>query len=177
MATSINAESVTLQSPTNMEILVDLNLFSMHIAEIDNDVKKFLNTSQSTISHKVGMDSEDPLAPCSPNLVHPIIPAVQVSTSCLTDTQTKHMLDSEHLHINGPKIVLEPAKGTWKRIGPLKPVLDTKTTTLPSTGPKRKTEDISTMHDSSFDKKQKLDEEGKSLGKIMANNLGPVVAA
>lgn len=87
------------------------------------------------------------------------------------------MLDSEHLHINGPKIVLEPAKGTWKRIGPLKPVLDTKTTTLPSTGPKRKTEDISTMHDSSFDKKQKLDEEGKRLGKIMANNLGPVVAA
>ncbi|KAK7853822.1 hypothetical protein CFP56_034518 [Quercus suber] len=176
MAIPSNPESVTLHSPTNMEILANLNLFNVHITEIDNDLKNFPNTSQSTTPLKAGTDSADPLAPCSPNLVHPIIPVVHVSTPCLTDTQTKHVLNPEHVHSSGPKNVLNPAQGTWKRIRPPKLVLDTKPTTLLSTGPKRKTEDMSTMHDSSLDKKQKLDEEAKSLGKIMADNLGSAVA-
>ena len=33
------------------------------------------------------------------------------------------------------------------------------------------------MHDSSLDKKLKLDEEARSLGKIMVDNLGSAVAA
>lgn len=177
MAIPTNLESVTLHFPSNTEILVDSNLFNAYITEIDNDLKKFPNTSQSTTPLKAGTDFEDPFAPCSPNLVHPIIPTVNVSTSCLTDTHTKHVLNSKRVHTKGPKNVLDPAQGTWKRIGPPKPVFDTKPTTLLSTGPKRKTEDISIMHDSSLDKKLKLDEEARSLGNIMEDNLGSMVAA
>nr|POE84004.1 hypothetical protein CFP56_54795 [Quercus suber] len=109
MAIPTNPESVTLHSPTNLENLADSNLFNVHITEIDNDLKNFPNTSQSTTPLKAGMDSANPFAPCSPNLVHPVIPAVHVSTSCLTDAQTKHVLNLEYVHSSGSKNVLNPA--------------------------------------------------------------------
>lgn len=54
---------------------------------------------------------------------------------------------------------------------------NSKDTTLPSVGPKRKTKGQTQPHTTSSDKKQKLDEKTCTLGKIMADNLGSTVAA
>lgn len=119
----------------------------------------------------------DPHVLKPPNLVQlaPSIP--QVSTLCPANTPAKHMGDSDSLQTAGPKKLLDPSQGTWKRLGPPKQVLDIKSTSLTGNGPKRKTEDVTILHDTTLDKKQKLDEEAKVLQKIMANNMGSAVAA
>lgn len=90
------------------------------------------------------------------------------------------MGDNDSLHTVGPKKLLDPSQGTWKRLGPSKQIVDTNNTCLTSSGPKRKFGNVSIMHgmhDITLDKKQKLDEEVKFIGKIMADNMGSAMAA
>ena len=71
----------------------------------------------------------------------------------------------------GPKIA------TWRRIGPPTPHA-METSNEPILGLKHKSQVLDTQSAIFIQKKHKtLEEEAKALGKLMANNLGSVVAA
>ena len=71
----------------------------------------------------------------------------------------------------GPKIA------TWRRIGPPTPHA-METSNEPILGPKRKSQVLDTQSTIFIQKKHRtLEEELKALGKLMADNLGSVVAA
>ena len=90
------------------------------------------------------------------------------------------MQDNIHVPFHGSKKKLDPAQGTWKRLGPppvgskIKPedkAIDPKHN-LPSVGPKRKPVEQSHAHATSIDKKQKLKDEASTLKNFETDNLG-----
>ena len=71
-----------------------------------------------------------------------------------------------------------PLHGTWRRIGPPHNTVSVGISCESVLGPKRKQQDGPLPDDPPNDKKQRLLEmEAKSLGKLMAENLGSAMAA
>ena len=132
----INPPIVTPRILTNLEILSDNNLFNTHIADIDATITHLPNPSQSTIPHKEIPNSMDPptITLSSQMTTFPTEP--QDQDNCLIDTPVTHVLDFNHIPLHGSKKALDPSQGTWKRLGPPKPVLDNSNSCLSLSGPK-----------------------------------------
>ena len=120
----------------------------------------------------------------SPNHAHKIPLTIQSCDSQLFDTPIMHVQDNMRVPFHGPKKKLDPAQGTWKRLGPppvgskIKPedkVMNPNNNS-PSVGPKCKPVEQSYAHATSIDKKQKLEDDPCTLKNFEIDNLGSVVA-
>ena len=96
--------------------------------EIDNYLNNFPKTPRSALPYKASIDIMDPHVLKPPNLVQLAPPIPQVSALCPANTPAKHVGDSDNLQTVGPKKLLDPSQGTWKRLRPPKQVLDIKST-------------------------------------------------
>lgn len=169
------SEKATHSVSTNKEILADKNLFNGHFSNIDKALNTYPFPSQSTTPQKETPSLDHPVI-ISADQTHHVPPTPYVSDSHLGDNPIMHVQDSNHVPLHGPKKTIDPSQGTWKRVGPPKQTLDLQLHS-PPVGPKRKPESQYHSHATSIDKKQKLDEDTCTLGKIMAENLGSAVAA
>lgn len=168
-------EIVTLNAPTNMEILSDLNLSHAHIAEINTAINNFRLPSQSTTTQKACTELVDPLVIAPSNLGQIVSPDLQVHDNFLGDAPVAHVLDIKGKL--GSKKLLDLTRGTWKRLGPTKHISTEKETILPCAGPKCKLEEMVIPNDMSVDKKQKLAEEESAMAWTIPDNMGSALTA
>uniref|UniRef100_A0A7N2LCU4 DUF4283 domain-containing protein n=1 Tax=Quercus lobata TaxID=97700 RepID=A0A7N2LCU4_QUELO len=94
------------KAPTNMEILLDSNLFHAHIAEIDNAINNFPLTPQSTVTQKEGLKSVDPPERNPSNLRQAVSPNPGLHDTHLVDAPIKHVLDIKSM--TGLKRLMDP---------------------------------------------------------------------
>nr|POF08596.1 hypothetical protein CFP56_53082 [Quercus suber]POF08598.1 hypothetical protein CFP56_53084 [Quercus suber] len=166
--------------PTNTEILTDTDLFNTHISKIDNALNIYPFPSKSASPQKETTPCVDHPMISSSDHAHKIPLTTQSCDNQLFDTPVMHVQDNIHMPFHGPKKKLDPAQGTWKRLGPppvetkIKPedkAMDPKHNS-PSAGPKRKSVEQSHAHATSIDKKQKLEDDPRTLKNFETDNLG-----
>nr|POF25123.1 hypothetical protein CFP56_36886 [Quercus suber] len=130
-----NPETAAQNAPTNMEILSDPNLFHAHIAEIDNAINNFPLKPQSTVTQEESLKSVAPPESYPSNLRQVVSSDLGEHDTHLVDAPVAHVLDIQSM--TGPKRLLDPIQGTWKRLGPSKNKTTDQVAFLQCVGPKQ----------------------------------------
>lgn len=181
--------------PINTEILFDLNLFNAHITKIDKALNSFPNSSLPNPLTQLAPSTitETSILPFL-NSTKSAIPSEE-NTDILTTTHTNTPYPIPDPHFTEippnflemqktttsptrftPTVNIGPLPGTWCKLGPPKHIMDTYESSGQLLGPKRKNHAEHPYADTLNDKKHNLfNDEAKTLGKLMVDNLGLVV--
>ena len=187
--TPVTSAPLSKHTPTNLEILSNQDLFHAHITEIDQDINYHPISNPYPIPNPMQVSESHPRAPDIISISEPsksTFPRKDITTSVgtqnLTSITPAPHISNSHLDANAnpscnTKSLVGPKIGTWRRLGPPAHAMDTSEKNEQVLGPKRKCEDTDPNIAILTEKKQRLNDEAKALGKLMADNLGSAVAA
>nr|XP_023926510.1 uncharacterized protein LOC112037926 [Quercus suber] len=156
----------------------------------DHALHSFQNSHQPSLHPQLANTpatySQPSLSPCLPKSGITKTETNAAKVTHVTDTMppiTNHDIHAIHQNSNSsitstPLDLVGPKQSSWRRLGPPRHIMDASGTCDHMSGSKRKSSEEVIMEDSFDEKKQKLlNEEARTLGKLMADNLGSAVAA